>query len=62
LERHLNYKDFHDIFATVQKEVEEEVATDWHGTQTPRLAGKWQGEGLAPRASKLQPQSHDSQN
>lgn len=52
LERHLTYKDFHDIFTTVQKDVEIEVASDWHSTQTPRLAGMWQGEGLVSAPSK----------
>lgn len=49
LQKNLSYKDFHDIFVSVQNEVEQEVSADWRSKQTPRLSGKWNGLGLAKK-------------
>lgn len=43
----LRYQDFHDIFAAVRKNVQDEVASDRNSKQTPAMAGKWTGQGLA---------------
>lgn len=47
LRGNLRYQDFHDIFAAVRKNVQEEVASDRQSKQTPAMAGKWTGQGLA---------------
>lgn len=47
LQQQMHYLDFHDVFGRVQQRVEAEVAADWGSKQTPRLAGRWHGQGLA---------------
>lgn len=47
LKGNLRYQNFHDIFAAVRKNVQEEVAVDRNSKQTPAMAGKWTGQGLA---------------
>ncbi|MBI5171509.1 MAG: caspase family protein [Candidatus Melainabacteria bacterium] len=47
LRGNLRYQDFHDIFAAVRKNVQQEVASDRQSKQTPAMAGKWTGQGLA---------------
>ena len=47
LRGNLRYQDFHDIFASVRKNVQDEVVSDRNSKQTPAMAGKWTGQGLA---------------